>query len=143
MVRKMGSCISVELDNGDSKKASKEIKHKKLLYMAITKVLGAHLMASTKEKICKRDYMEVFKLLQKDTGKGMIKVVEDPWTSLALDSDIGRAVDAVLLVMVELTEGPLVRSRWKACRQLWIEFVVSRTKYKAGMAVRLNEGLMW
>ena len=45
---------------------SKEVTYKKLPYMGITKLLGAHLMLITKERSWEGEYMEVFKLLLRE-----------------------------------------------------------------------------
>ena len=51
--------------DGD-KKESAEIRIKKLPYMGIAKPLGAHLMASSKEKIWRGEYVEMLKLLHRE-----------------------------------------------------------------------------
>ena len=47
-------------------KESADFRRKKLPYMGITKPLGAHLMASTKERIWRGEYVEMMKLLHRE-----------------------------------------------------------------------------
>ena len=53
-------------DDKEDKKDSAKVVLKKLPYMGITKPLGAHLMASSKERIWKGEYVEMLKLLHRE-----------------------------------------------------------------------------
>ncbi|XP_069482685.1 uncharacterized protein [Ambystoma mexicanum] len=58
--------VGLEMQAGKDKEGEIKGKEKKLPYMGITKPLGAHLMAATREKIQGGEFVDVFKLLHRE-----------------------------------------------------------------------------
>ncbi|XP_069476519.1 uncharacterized protein [Ambystoma mexicanum] len=58
--------VGLEVQAGKDKEVEVKGKEKKLPYMGITKPLGAHLMAATREKIQGGEFVDVFKLLHRE-----------------------------------------------------------------------------
>ncbi|KAJ1139278.1 hypothetical protein NDU88_005653 [Pleurodeles waltl] len=66
-----------KMEQGVKEREVKEVQVKKLPYMWVTKLLGAHLMSARRDKICKGEFVEVLKLLHREVrAKELMKEEE-------------------------------------------------------------------